>query len=68
VAVGAHLAKRIEIPPSDAGPIVDALSFLHDAAAGEPPVIGRRVAVYGGGEHGVRPRPAPHADWAHWRP
>ncbi len=49
VAVGAHLSKQVNIPGRDAGRIVDALSFLHDVAAGEPPVIGRRVAVYGGG-------------------
>jgi NADPH-dependent glutamate synthase beta subunit-like oxidoreductase len=50
VAVGAHLAKRVEIPSMDAGPIVDALSFLRGVASGERPVIGRRVAVYGGGD------------------
>jgi len=49
VAVGAHLSKRIDIPAVDAGPVVDALSFLHDVAEGERPMIGRRVAVYGGG-------------------
>jgi len=49
VAVGAHLSKRVNIPAADAGPIIDALSFLHGVAAGERPVIGRRVAVYGGG-------------------
>jgi NADPH-dependent glutamate synthase beta subunit-like oxidoreductase len=49
VAVGAHLSKRVDIPAVDAGPIVDALAFLHSVAAGERPVIGRRVAVYGGG-------------------
>src|SRR6476660_2165174 len=49
VAVGAHLSKRVEIPARDAGPIVDAVSFLRDVASGEHPVIGRRVAVYGGG-------------------
>src|SRR6516164_4593303 len=49
VAVGAHLSKRVDIPAGDAGRIVDALSFLHSAAEGERPVIGRRVAVYGGG-------------------
>ncbi len=49
VAVGAHLSKRVEIPARDAGPIVDAVSFLHDVASGERPAIGRRVAVYGGG-------------------
>jgi NADPH-dependent glutamate synthase beta subunit-like oxidoreductase len=49
VAVGAHLSKRVEIPAMDAGPIVDAVSFLREVASGERPVIGRRVAVYGGG-------------------
>ena len=49
VAVGAHLSKRVDIPARDAGPIVDAVSFLRSVASGEAPVIGRRVAVYGGG-------------------
>jgi NADPH-dependent glutamate synthase beta subunit-like oxidoreductase len=49
VAVGAHLSKRVEIPAMDAGPIVDAVSFLRGVASGETPVIGRRVAIYGGG-------------------
>ena len=49
VAVGAHLSKRIDIPSADASRIVDAVSFLRDVASGERPVIGRRVAVYGGG-------------------
>jgi NADPH-dependent glutamate synthase beta subunit-like oxidoreductase len=49
VAVGAHLSKRVEIPARDAGPVVDAVSFLRSVASGELPVIGRRVAVYGGG-------------------
>jgi NADPH-dependent glutamate synthase beta subunit-like oxidoreductase len=49
VAVGAHLSKRVEIPARDAGRIVDAVSFLRSVASGEQPVIGRRVAVYGGG-------------------
>jgi NADPH-dependent glutamate synthase beta subunit-like oxidoreductase len=49
VAVGAHLSKRVDIPAKDAGPVVDAVSFLRSVASGERPVIGRRVAVYGGG-------------------
>jgi len=48
-AVGAHLSKRVDIPAADTGRIVDALSFLSSVAQGERPVIGRRVAVYGGG-------------------
>jgi NADPH-dependent glutamate synthase beta subunit-like oxidoreductase len=49
VAVGAHLSKRVDIPAADAGRIVDAVSFLRSVASGERPIIGRRVAVYGGG-------------------
>ena len=49
VAIGAHLSKRVDIPTRDAERIVDAVSFLRDVASGERPVIGRRVAVYGGG-------------------
>jgi NADPH-dependent glutamate synthase beta subunit-like oxidoreductase len=50
VAVGAHLSKRVEIPARDAGPVVDAVSLLRSVASGERPMIGRRVAVYGGGD------------------
>ena len=49
VAVGAHLSKRVDIPAMDAARVVDAVSFLRSVASGERPVIGRRVAVYGGG-------------------
>ncbi|MBM2616309.1 NAD(P)-binding protein [Actinoplanes sp. LDG1-06] len=49
VAVGAHLSKRVDIPAREAGRIVDAVGLLHRVAAGERPAIGRRVAVYGGG-------------------
>jgi len=49
VAVGAHLSKHVDIPARDAGRIIDAVPFLRDVAAGERPVVGRRVAVYGGG-------------------
>jgi len=49
VAVGAHLSKRVDIPAHQAGRIVDAVSFLRGVAQGDRPVLGRRVAVYGGG-------------------
>ena len=50
VAVGAHLSKRQAIPARDAGRILDALDFLKEVeCAAETPKIGRRVAVYGGG-------------------
>ena len=49
LAVGAHLGKRAGIPARDAGRMLDALAFLKDVEAGTPPKLGRRVAVYGGG-------------------
>jgi NADPH-dependent glutamate synthase beta subunit-like oxidoreductase len=53
VAVGAHLAKRVDIPSADAGSLLDAVSFLRGVASGERPNLGRHVAVYGGGDTAV---------------
>src|SRR5271166_5940212 len=53
VAVGAHLAKRVNIPSADAGSLLDAVSFLRGVASGERPNLGRHVAVYGGGDTAV---------------
>jgi NADPH-dependent glutamate synthase beta subunit-like oxidoreductase len=49
VAVGAHISKKIDIPNREAGKILDAVSFLSSSNKGEPPKLGRRVAIYGGG-------------------
>ncbi len=49
VAIGAHLSKRTEIPARDAGVMLDAVGFLKSVESGEPVRLGRRVAVYGGG-------------------
>jgi NADPH-dependent glutamate synthase beta subunit-like oxidoreductase len=49
IAVGAHISKKIDIPNRDAGKILDAVSFLSSAKEGAPPKLGRRVAIYGGG-------------------
>lgn len=49
LAVGAHIAKRTEIPAMAARRIVDAVSVLRDMENGERPQLGRRVVVYGGG-------------------
>jgi 2-oxoacid:acceptor oxidoreductase delta subunit (pyruvate/2-ketoisovalerate family) len=49
VAVGAHLAKRVDIPAREAGKILDAVSLLRGMETGEAPKLGRRVVVYGGG-------------------
>ncbi|MFQ5469359.1 MAG: NAD(P)-binding protein [Gammaproteobacteria bacterium] len=49
VAVGAHISKKIDIPSRDAGKMLDAVSFLKSVETGEPVKLGRRVAIYGGG-------------------
>jgi len=49
VAIGAGLSRRVDIPSMDASKMIDAVTFLKDVAGGERPKIGRRVAIYGGG-------------------
>jgi len=49
LAVGAHLSKNVNIPARDAGKILDAVGFLRSVEQGESPKLGRRVAIYGGG-------------------
>jgi 2-oxoacid:acceptor oxidoreductase delta subunit (pyruvate/2-ketoisovalerate family) len=49
VAVGAHIGRRAYIPAGDSARIMDAVSMLHSMEDGTPPMLGRRVAVYGGG-------------------
>ncbi|MCB1754673.1 MAG: NAD(P)-binding protein [Gammaproteobacteria bacterium] len=50
LAVGAHLAKRIDIPAHQSARILDAVGVLRDMETGDtPPLLGRRVMVYGGG-------------------
>jgi 2-oxoacid:acceptor oxidoreductase delta subunit (pyruvate/2-ketoisovalerate family) len=49
VAVGAHIGKRAYIPAGDSARIMDAVSLLHRVEDGSAPMLGRRVAVYGGG-------------------
>jgi NADPH-dependent glutamate synthase beta subunit-like oxidoreductase len=53
VAIGAHLAKHVEIPARDAVKVLGAVSLLSDVASGAPPVLGRRVVVYGGGNTAI---------------
>lgn len=49
IAIGAQIGKKIDIPQREAGKILDAISFLQAVEAGEKPKLGRRVAIYGGG-------------------
>ena len=50
LAVGAHIGRRADIPAGDAARILDAVAVLRSMEDGEPPLLGRRVAVYGGGD------------------
>lgn len=49
IAIGAGVAQHVDIPARDAARVLDAVSLLRDVKAGEPPRLGRRVVVYGGG-------------------
>jgi 2-oxoacid:acceptor oxidoreductase delta subunit (pyruvate/2-ketoisovalerate family) len=50
LAVGAQLGRRVNIPAGDSSRILDAVTFLHEVADGDTPMLGRRVVVYGGGD------------------
>jgi NADPH-dependent glutamate synthase beta subunit-like oxidoreductase len=49
LAVGAQIGRRAYIPAGSAAHVVDAVSMLHGLEEGDRPLLGRRVAVYGGG-------------------
>jgi NADPH-dependent glutamate synthase beta subunit-like oxidoreductase len=51
IAIGAHLAKKVNIPSMQINKILDAVSFLRDVDEqdDDKPLLGRRVAIYGGG-------------------
>lgn len=56
LGIGAGASKRVDIPAKDVTKFLDAVSFLRDAADGKMEEgggggfkIGRRVAIYGGG-------------------
>jgi NADPH-dependent glutamate synthase beta subunit-like oxidoreductase len=49
LAVGAHISRRAYIPAGESAKILDAVSVLHSMEGEEQPLLGRRVAVYGGG-------------------
>ena len=49
LAVGAHIAKRAYIPAGGAAKILDAVSLLRSMEGEEPPLLGRKVVIYGGG-------------------
>jgi NADPH-dependent glutamate synthase beta subunit-like oxidoreductase len=49
LAVGAHISRRAYIPAGSATRVLDAVSVLRSMEGEEPPRLGRRVVVYGGG-------------------
>jgi len=53
LAVGAGLGRRTYLPAASAARVLDAVSLLHGLEEGERPLLGRRVAVYGGGNTAV---------------
>ncbi len=53
LAVGAHIAKRAFIPAGDSSHVLDAVSVLRSMEGAEPPLLGRRVVVYGGGNTAI---------------
>lgn len=49
VAVGAHIGRSVEIPVDTGTDTQDAVTFLRNIGLGKSPKIGKKVAVYGGG-------------------
>lgn len=49
LAVGAQVGRRAYLPAGSASHVLDAVTMLRDLESGDPPLLGRRVAVYGGG-------------------
>ncbi len=50
LAVGAQRGRHADIPAGDSAHILDAVSLLRGAQSDAAPALGRRVAVYGGGD------------------
>ncbi len=53
LAVGAHIGKRAYIPAGESAKILDAVHLLHSVENGQPPLLGRKVVVYGGGNTAI---------------
>lgn len=50
LAVGAQQSRNAYVPAGDAMHVMGAVSLLSSVDAGSPPLLGRRVVVYGGGD------------------
>ena len=53
IAIGAQIGRRVDIPARDAARVIDAITLLHDVETGDPPRLGRRVIIYGGGNTAI---------------
>ena len=53
LAVGAHIGKRAYVPAGESARILDAVSVLRSMEGEQRPLLGRRVAVYGGGNTAI---------------
>jgi NADPH-dependent glutamate synthase beta subunit-like oxidoreductase/ferredoxin len=49
IAVGAKKSRRLNIPGADSTGVLGGVEFLRDVSIGNPPQLGRRVVVIGGG-------------------
>ena len=53
VAIGAHQGKKIRVEGEDGPGVYTGTGFLRDVALGNPPALGKKVAVIGGGDTAV---------------
>ena len=53
LAVGAHIARRAYIPAAGAARVLDAVTLLRSMEGEEPPLLGRKVVIYGGGNTAI---------------
>ena len=49
LAIGAGVGRNAYVPAGESAKILDAVSLLHSMEGEQPPMLGRRVVVYGGG-------------------
>jgi len=53
IALGAWNESRVKLPGAELDGVLRSLSFLRDVAQGQPPKLGRRMAVIGGGNAAI---------------
>jgi len=53
VGIGAHLGKKLGIPGEDGPGVYTGTDFLRRVAMGQPPPVGRKVVVIGGGDTAI---------------